>query len=268
MSTARKTAGARPWWQATSVSEGQSFRLTLGPLDLAVGRSGPTWLIRIERQPEEDTETRLKSRVAAGLPEPYDERFVQADAAASIRLEPRLADRSIVIRPRQPIHLLPHEELTLYLSTPVNLRILAGDPPVLLREIPSVILSDTWFGPSTQEGELCYAGRTHARHRVEELPRRPHRAITPLLIRNRSETVLPLEKVSLPVPMLSLYGAADASLWTQTVTLVRAGATDLAKVSIDPKAPDLGMPIEKLAEPRSDHSRSGLVRAFSVLFGS
>lgn len=268
MSTARKTAGDQPWWQTQGVPEGRTLHLTLGPLDLAIGRSRPTWLIRIERQPEADTETRLKSRVAKGLPEPYDERFVQADAAESIRLEPLLADRPIVIRPRQPIYLPGNEEVTLYLSTPVYLRLLAGDPPVLLKEIPSLVLSDTWFGPSTQEGELCYAGRTHARPRIEELPRRPHRAITPLLIRNRANAVLPLEKISLPAPMLALYGAADASLWTQRVTLVREDASDLAKVSIDSQPPDPGMPVEKLADPRKDPSRSGLVRAFSVLFGS
>jgi hypothetical protein len=268
MSTARKTAGDQPWWQTRAVPEGRTLHLTLGPLDLAIGRSRPTWLIRIERQPEADSESRLKSRVARRLPEPYDERFVQAADDDSIRLEPVLADRSIVIRPRQPIHLPGHEEITLYLSTPVYLRILAGSPPVLLREVPSLILSDTWFGPSTQEGELCYAGRTQARYRIEELPLRPHRAITPLLIRNRADTILPLEKISLPVPMLSLYGAADASLWTQRVTLVREGSSDLAKVRVDPEAPDLGVPIEKLAGARQDPSRSGLVRAFSVLFGS
>jgi hypothetical protein len=128
-------------------------------------------------------------------------------------------------------------------------------------------LSDTWFGPSTREGELCYSGKTHARHTLAEVPRRAHRAITPLHIRNEAASPLPLDKISLPVPVLSVYGAADASLWTETVTMIRGSDSDMAALRIEHGPPAYVGPVSLVSAPRREQARGGLVRAFNVLFG-
>lgn len=263
----KRSKQVEPWWQAARIEPGQRLECQLGPLNLQIGRGNDEWLLESAAIAEEDAPTQVSFANHKGMPEAANERFVHADESNQILLQPLLADRPVVIRPRQPVFLLSGQTITLYLSTPVWLQVMAGEPPVLLKETPVLRLSDTWFGPNTREGELCYAGRTHARHDPEELPDRPHRAITPLTIHNKAPSPLPLEKISLPVPMLALYGNADGKLWTQAVTLTREGHSDLASVRIDSKEPDAGKALTRLAGPRQESGRSGVTRAFSLLFG-
>ena len=81
--------------------------------------------------------------------------------------------------------------------------------------------SDTWFGPSTLEGELCYESKTAVRFNLDNVPRRPHRAISVVRIRNRTDTQLSLERLKIPLPNLSLFGTEDGQLWTESITLER-----------------------------------------------
>lgn len=268
MNESRTHTATRSWWQPRAIEEGRSLELELGPLALKIGRSDRTWLVAVERDDSSDSAARARCRVRKRLPETHDERFVQARTPAQIELKPVMAERAVIIRPFQPIFLLGHEEVTLYLSTPISVQVSAGDPPVLLREFASQPMSDTWFGPDTRSGELCFSGRTQARHRLAELPVRPNRAITPMRIRNATETPLLLEKVKLPAPMLALYGDVGGGLWTRQVTLVREADGNLARVRIEPGAPQVEKPVTLVAEPREDPGRGNLVmRAFNVLFG-
>lgn len=250
------------------MAPGHRLSLELGPLALELGHGQGEWSLAVVREPEkEESARRAGIRVDRGSPGMVEERFVHDDSKHRVMITPVLADRPVVFRPRQPVFLLSGQEITLYLSTPVHLRIQVGDPPVLLRELHVLRQSDTWFGPSTREGELCYSARTHARHSLAEVPRRAHRAITPLKIRNQAPAPLPLEKISLPVPMLSLYGTADGGLWTQRVVLVREDVSDLATVRVDSALPDAGQPLTRISPPRREPGRGGVVRAFSLLFG-
>lgn len=64
--------------------------------------------------------------------------------------------------------------------------------------------SDTWFGPTTSEGEPCYASKTVCRLRVEDVPLRPHRCLTKVTLRNRADDSLSLDRLKLPVNALAL----------------------------------------------------------------
>lgn len=275
--TTPATPNPATWWQPFEVAPGRQLDCRLGTLALRLGHDRGEWLVGTRAIPEEEAEPRACLQVGDSLPEGSgtgedtpltNERFVHAAESNTVTLMPLLADRPVVIRPHQPVFLLSGQSITLYLSTPVWLRLLVGEPPVLLKELPVLRLSDTWFGPNTREGELSYAGRTNARHRPSELPDRPHRAITPLTIHNRADSPLPLEKISLPVPMLALYGDDTGRLWTQNVTLTRESQGDLASVKIDSKLPESGRNLTRLAEPRQEPDRSGMYRALNLLFGS
>lgn len=261
-------AAAGPWWRRQAVPAGQTLDCRLGPLSLQVYHGAGEWQVAVSYEEEGGGEGNASLGLRPGGIEGESyERFVCAAASAELVLLPMLADRPVVIRPRQPVFLLSGEETTMYLSSPVSLRLMIGEPGVLLREVPMLRLSDTWFGPSTQVGELCYAGKTQARHSLAELPRRVHRALTPLHIRNEGNSPLPLDKISLPVPFLSVYGAEDASLWTQKATLIRRSDSDMAVLKVDAVPPAYAGPVTLVSGPRQAQGRSGIVRAFNVLFG-
>jgi hypothetical protein len=261
-------AALRHWWMPRTVPEGSTLDGWLGPLRLQIHHAPGEW--HVEATPGEET-GQVEQAVLMLREGPIDgdayERFMVTRRHDQLRLVPLLADRPVVIRPRQPVFLPPGEETTLYMSSPIYVRIEAGDPPMVLRETPTVRLSDTWFGASTREGDLCYSGRTHARHVLAEVPRRPYRAITPAHVRNRADTVLALDKLSLPVPALSVYGSDDGALWTESVSLIRAADSDLAELHIDPGPPEFAGAVQRISGPRRSQSRGGLVRAFSALFG-
>ncbi len=258
----------RQWWLPQRVPVGQTLHCQLGALTLAVHHGKGEWQLASQYVEEADAPEVAALLLRDGAPEDGNlERFLYAESSAALVFTPLLADRSVVIRPRQPVYLPSGQETTMYLSTPATLRISIDEPRVTLRELPMLPLSDTWFGPSTREGELCYAGRTHARHELDEVPRRVHRVITPLTIRNAAPTVLPLEKVNLPVPLLSVYGDVAGRLWTQGVSLQRGSDSDMAALQIDAAPPAEAGDVSLLSGPRQTQSRVALVRAFSLLFG-
>ncbi|MFW5452402.1 DUF432 domain-containing protein [Thioalkalivibrio sulfidiphilus] len=257
------------WWDRREVPVGEGLRYVIGPLTLQLFRSRNSWRLWTTRVPADETQPSeaLVERLTNMPGEEGAERFVFGSSPAPLRLRPMLADRSVVIRARQSVFVPPGEEAILYLSSPVWIALDLGEPARSLREIPVSQLSDTWFGLSTREGELCYAARTHARNHLEQVPRRPHRAVTPVKVRNEASTLLPIEKLNLPVPLLSVYGDADKGLWTEEVHLTRSADSDMAALRVVPGVPVHAPRAERLSGPRTEPGRGGLVRAFTDLFG-
>ena len=70
-----------------------------------------------------------------------------------------------------------------------------------------------------REGELCYSSSTFCRTNLEELPLRPHRVISPIIIYNNAKHPLLLERLSLPLPYLSVYADENLGLWTEEIIL-------------------------------------------------
>ena len=66
--------------------------------------------------------------------------------------------------------------------------------PFVLKEEPTVVLSNTWFG-DPMGGELCYALRTSARRSFDTLRKRPNRAICSVLIKNAFSTPLDFQRL-------------------------------------------------------------------------
>lgn len=193
-------------------------------------------------------------------------RFSFRQTEASLTIRPALADRAVVVRPETPLYVMNGEEVTLYVSTPLWMCIETGDPPRQLHELPLYRPSDTWFGASTTDGEMCYASRTLGRLQRQELPPRPHRAITPMLIRNYAGEALLFERVRIPVQYLSLYQTPNDYLWTEAVTLRREKDDELASLHLEEGAPKEISRAQRLSEPRQTVKTSLLVRPFSLLY--
>ena len=126
--------------------------------------------------------------------------------------------------------------------------------------------SDTWFGPTTMDGELCYASQTYARLNLENLPIGPHHAITQVTIQNRAESQLLVEQLKLPVPYLALFEASDGLLWTQGITMTRSRDTDMADLQIEKGAPDYAGTLKLLSDARQTTSIKTAIYAFGTLF--
>ncbi|MBZ0269812.1 hypothetical protein K8I85_16805 [bacterium] len=257
------------WWGEFRVEEGVTRYWQVGPLRLWATRQPEEWQLATE-----STADNLANEVAAAVepptqpgPDARTARFGFRSSPKAIRLAPATADRPVVVKAASPFFIPAGEELSLFVSTALWLQVRVDGSTDLLYETPFHRPSDTWFGSSTREGELCYAAKIAIRHRLESVPRRPHRAISVVRIRNRAATQLELERLKLPSPVLSLYGCEDGSIWTESVTLERREEGENAMVTLGRGAPRAADNARKIAGPRQHVEPGILSRTFGGLFG-
>lgn len=276
-SSAAGSGADKAWWGEFPAEIGELRRWRIGPATVWAERLEHEW--RVWREQQDDF---LSADIEVAVPADRDEiadkvvahRFSFERSPASLTLLPTLADRPMIVKPESPFFVPSGESVTLYVSTPTWVILQFGKPPQRLLEFPSFQPSDTWFGPSTREGELCYASRTAGRLTLAEIPVRPHRAVTPIRIQNRATDALFLDRVKVPVMYLSVYHGTseDGSvhLWTEPVTLERQQSGDLAALRLGKTAPPEagGGRAERVAERRQQPESNIALRAFSRLFGN
>ncbi|MCX4027768.1 hypothetical protein H0A36_23300 [Endozoicomonas sp. SM1973] len=169
-------------------------------------------------------------------------RFVFSRTHKDLTITPTLPDRNLVAKPIVSITLMPEEQITLYVSVALWLRVSVKSPTIesinnnkddykTLCELPIRELSNTWFGPNTLEGELCYASKTHALVNQESLTLKPYRAIVPVSVINNQPEILKVEKINIPVPALGLYRNSSGLFWASGVTLVKLKNSNQIKLS-------------------------------------
>lgn len=260
---------ATTWWGEYTFSDGQALRWRIGPLSIHIQRLSREWRVGYQRTNSADDPVvaveRARPADPAAIPE-VQHRFVYRRTTDTLWLTPALADRSVVARPVSPFYVPPGEEAVLFVSSPLWVHIAANYNRQLLESVPIVRPSDTWFGPSTREGELCYASTTHCRLSLEELPIRPHRAVTPVQIINRATESLLIERINLPVIYLSLYSAEPGQLWTDMVTITREALDENASLRLHKRPPPQASEATLVCEPQLHADKGILSRAFTALF--
>lgn len=258
------------WWGRFRLNIEQSKQWSIGALSLIIHRLNNEWQIAFEHLDDCEKNNNICTSLDTDLlPESLknNSRYVLSDTSGILNITPLLADRQIISRPVTPFNLAAGEEVTLYISSSIWLEISIGETPKkTLMSIPVQRLSDTWFGSSTLEGELCYASNTHCRMNLDELPYRAHRAITPVLICNQANTTLVIERINLPAPFLNLFNDRDNQLWTPKVTLVREKDGDMASLKIETNAPDEANEAIKIGTPHKKMNNGALFRAFNAVF--
>ena len=253
-----------PWWGEVSPADARPLALRIGPARVFLARLEHEWRLGLLRGDEDSATTTEPPAPVAMIPEEAEtERFVFTNPSNGARLAPAPADRPVVSRPINPLNIPVGEEARIYVSAPVWLRVTVEGATLI--EWPLERPSDSWFGPSTMEGEVCYAIKILGRTRLEDVVWRPHRAVTPIRIVNNGDAPLRLARLAVPAPNLSLYGAANGKLWTSAVT-ARASREESVEVEVEPgPPPDAGAAVE-LCGPRKDEANNFL-RSITAIFG-
>lgn len=253
--------GAR-WWGSHALQPRTIAHWQLGALDLYIDTREDELRVAYSNKGDPLAETMsMESDVPASQLDPKLEwsRYMLGGTRGGLELRPILADRALVSRPTTATYLLSRERMSLFLSTPLWLQLYAVDTRngakndvatrPLLTELSMYRPSDTWFGPSMIEGEFCYASRTQARTHIEDIKFRPHRATTPVELRNQSATTLAFDRIKIPVTHLPLFANAQHQLWTPTIELTM-GESQTTEVTIREHPPTQHGPWERVAAPR------------------
>ena len=261
------------WWSPCRFDVGEARRWRIGPSTWVAERRAHEWRIaHVTSDDPLDDQLEIAAPVRdvdpfSGIgPTGAARRFAFAASPAELALRPGLADRDVVVRPADPLTVPAGESAVLFVSTPLWIAVSTVDPPHALFEAACFQPSDTWFGPSTVDGELCYASRTTGRLDLADVPVRPHRAITPVHIRNQAKDPLALERLKVPVAILPLL-SGPRGLWTPRVSLTRAEGADRADVQVAPEPPAEAGPVTRIAEPRRRPDASLSLRSFGRWLG-
>ncbi len=166
------------WWGNFQLEIGQMGFWQIGPSSFSIHRLKQEWRIVLN----EGTDP-FSNELVVNVPLPSDEddtatslrRYMFQSTHRDLTLIPVLVDRSVVVRPTTPFSIREGQEVTLYITTPLWVRVEVEDMKYPLRDIPTIRLSDTWFGNDTLSGELCYAGKLAGRLSLEDVHKLPYR---------------------------------------------------------------------------------------------
>jgi hypothetical protein len=203
-----------------------------------------------------------------GKPPPSEDDWVRWSVPASDRLElrPALADRTLVVAPERSFRLPPLGTARIFVRVPLFVRVMRvgteGDT-TRLEELPSVVLSDTWWGTFT-EGELAYSVHTRARRAVAPDIFEPHLAVCPFELVNASAQALPVERFAVRVAALTLFGRGDA-VWTDEMLVRYHGAQEGSEIQYTGKVPRDAGTVTRIAEPREPAPKGLHARTFGML---
>ncbi len=254
------------WHGDFPFAPGEARRWRLGPLDLAVRRLDAEWRVAADH-PRPFADDTLEVEPVADIPEALatkTTRWAVGRTEAPLTVALALSPLPVVALPETPFVMPAGARLTAFLGTPVWLALRDGAGHAL-GEVAVQPLRRTWFGPSPVRGEICHASRTRLRLEPSALVRRPWRATTPVLLANRGDAPLPVERVRLPLPALDLYRDAGGRLWTEPVAL-DAEDGGLARVSRQGGPPPEAAGAALVARARHPALDEGLVHAIGGWF--
>jgi hypothetical protein len=192
-------------------------------------------------------------------------RWALPDAFSRIRIRPALPSRPVVIQTGTPLTLLPRAQARIFVRVPLWVQVELQDEGgwIVLEEVATVQLSDTWWGDLTT-GELCFFQPTQARRVFSPELLAEHLAVCPLLLVNRSTQSLPVEKFAFQVPNLSLF-SCSGGFWADESIVHFQDDAEGVRVEITGRPPVEARDPIRVSEPRSPVSRGFSARTFQRL---
>ncbi|GAB4317683.1 MAG: hypothetical protein Kow0059_10860 [Candidatus Sumerlaeia bacterium] len=201
------------------------------------------------------------------VPEPPDfsdtrwGRWVLKTQPAHVYLRPVFPPLPVVVKTEYPFCVTPNAQARIYVRVPVWVSLETGG--VKVTELPTAVLSQTWFG-DPMGGELCYWISSSARREIHPDPARPHLAICPILIVNESREDLAVEKICLRVPGLTMF-IHDHQLWSDETTVKFRGPETGSVILPSGRPPGDGPSWQLIATPRFTVNRWMTARTFATL---
>ncbi|MFW6192195.1 MAG: DUF432 domain-containing protein [Gemmatimonadota bacterium] len=265
--TSVETGELPPPWGEHTLPGDEPIALRLGPLTVwAALRAGEVWIAHV---PGDWTRSRRGRPQVSGPDEALEGdawvRWPVPEGTERIALSPAFPPRTLVAEPEHSFHLLPRARARIYVRVPLWVRVemISTDRQALV-ELPSVLLSDTWWGSPT-EGELSYWLQTTARRGVPPEVFEPHLAVCPLDLSNPSDDELTVERIALRVAYLSVF-SDEGRLWSDETRLRYQGSDEGSRIDVSGRPPEQAPGAVRIAGPREPPpSRGFRARSFARL---
>ena len=250
-------------WKPHAIGHNQTLDLCLGSLHLWVHRGREEWYIAHENEPENEDRFSVGTSDALFDTNRDWTRWTLGGNIENIQLKPRLPDRPLIVRPEMPMCLMPKQSVQFFVGIPIWMAITFGAKQEQVTEVPTMPLSNSWFGSFT-EGELCYAMKTTAKLHQEDLILSAQRAVFPVEIRNASHEKLNFERLCLRPQFLNIY-QGDSCMWTSKARVSYRGEEVWSRMVYSSLAPDYDNAKRLLGKARESLQRGALLKTFDGL---
>lgn len=249
------------WKQYEVEEDAPPVHLVLGTLHVWIqSRNDEVW---IAHQYEEEIKTPLAKDDAA--PEGLAwSRWAYDPDIEKLYVQPAFPDLPVVISSEYPLTIPPGIRIEVFTRIPIWMRIGSLKSGYVLREIPSVKLSKTWFG-TPLEGELCYWSPTKARRSLKGVEPKEFYVNCPIRITNKGTKDLNFERFCLRVERLGIH-RHNNELWAGETKIVHHEDDSESDITMTGKLPDSLGKSELLTKPRNPIHRSLATRTFKMLF--
>lgn len=240
-------------WGVTDVAVGEEQAFRLGDLEVTLRREPKELWIRHVYGDVESSEQDVWTRWSSSSGDRYE-------------LRPTLPNRSIVVSPEHPFVLGPRAQSPIFVRVPLFARLTqveGHEPAVVMAELPSVVLSDTWWGDFI-EGDLAYWVPTRARREVTPDVFQEHLAVCPFVLENQSTEPLTVDRFAVRVAYLTLFGRGR-EIWTDEVHVRYQGVEDGSEIEYTGRVSDEASDLDRIAEPRQPAPRGFHARTFGRL---
>lgn len=225
-------------WDLYPISTEECLEVTVGALRIWVKFSNNDWYFA-----DEIDETRQRGQQVRFLRSPKAvpavewKRWASGEEHLAVRLSPRMPDRPVVVKPEMTVRIPAGHRATFFVNLPIFVRVSVGDmKPVHLIEVPTVILSNSWFGDPVA-GELCYALKTRATREVHLSEVRNDRAVCAVRVFNSTSSEIELQRIAIHVEHLRIY-QGEERLYTNGVNATYRGGDVNGQLEYVRDAPD------------------------------
>jgi hypothetical protein len=259
----------RKLWEPREIKSETWYHTRIGPLDLWIKRSQADWYLAYEREPDRDKVQQVPAPLHPAQTNSRVEqltwtRWVAGGESSLVQFLPALPDRSLVIRPRYPLNVPRGKDVLFFVNIPIWVRILVGLPmPTTLFELPTVVLSKTWFGDPIN-GELCYSLKTRAMRDLNLVENHAYMATCPVLVMNQATNDLDFQRICIRAEHLTVY-QGGTRLWTNQVEVQFRGEELTSQIIMNRDAPSFDTEAEAICPAREPVEKSLLKRSFFFL---
>lgn len=258
------------WWGEHEFAISQAHAWRFGSLYFRLIRGEKEWRVEYHRpqNQHESQQTWQKLESEAAFPHPMKfERYMFNYTSNKIILMPRLADRSVVIKPVQPIYIPAGQKTSLFISTPLWICGFVESQKHALFDFPVIQPKDTWFGIDKMQGQFCYSTPVDGSTDLKLLKPRAFRAVTPIHFYNDSNHQMRLERINVPVPSLPLFHSETTGrLWTSEIKVFQDSIDKPPRIRIESRTPTIAGKVTYVQPARSDSPSLIMPTMFDSLF--
>jgi hypothetical protein len=248
-------------WSPVEVEKEKVYYWQIAQLKLWISKAADEIYVAHEQASDVSVEQKVVIAAERKKPEKIEwNRFIVEERSSIIQLNPAVPDRAVVVGSEAPVKILPETKAMFFVGIPIWVRLYIGENKKKeVSEIPTVILSNTWFGDPTG-GVLCYGIKSRALRTMDELEESPGKAVCTVVVHNKSEVQLDFQKFCIHVENLKLYRGTKR-LWTNEVSIDFFGEDQPSQIVLSQKKPEIEKDCTLICEERVPASTSLLQKS-------